>query len=73
LWPRKSHPSRDSHQRGLRQQQVVAQKIPSIKGFPPKRPETTTSYGPVNPIHEGIPIKNLYEDFEKMNAYEIFT
>jgi hypothetical protein len=32
-------------------------KIPSIKGFPPKRPETTTSCGPENPIHEGIPPK----------------
>jgi hypothetical protein len=43
--------------RGLRQQQVVAQKIPSIKGFPPKRPETTTSCGPENPIHQGIPTR----------------
>jgi hypothetical protein len=39
----------------------VAQKIPSIKGFPPKRPEITTSCGPENPIHQGIPTKKRPE------------
>jgi hypothetical protein len=32
-------------------------KIPSIKEFSPKRPETTTSCGQENPIHQGIPTK----------------
>jgi hypothetical protein len=31
---KKSHPSRDSHRKGLRQQQVVAQKNPIHEGIP---------------------------------------
>jgi hypothetical protein len=76
LWPRKSHPRRDSH---------------------PKRPETTTSCGLENPIHEGIPTQRAPEqqravaqkvpptkgfppkrkirqvDFEKVNAEKVFV
>jgi hypothetical protein len=41
----------------VREKGYLIAKIPSIKGFLPKRPETTTSCGPENPIHQGIPIK----------------
>jgi hypothetical protein len=41
----------------VREKGFLIAKIPSIKGFPPKRPETTTSCGLENPIHQGIPIK----------------
>jgi uncharacterized protein with gpF-like domain len=41
----------------VREKGFLIAKIPSIKGFPPKRPETTTSCVPENPIHQGIPTK----------------
>jgi hypothetical protein len=40
----------------VREKGFLIAKIPSIKGFPPKRPKTT-SCGPENPIHQGIPTK----------------
>jgi hypothetical protein len=53
---------RDSQSSNVKEEKVrekgsLIAKIPSIKGFPPKRPETTTSCGPENPIHQGIPTK----------------
>jgi hypothetical protein len=41
----------------VREKGFLIAKIPSTKGFPPKRPETTTSCGPENLIHQGIPTK----------------
>jgi hypothetical protein len=41
----------------VREKGFLIARIPSIKGFPSKRPETTTSCGPENPIHQGIPTK----------------
>jgi hypothetical protein len=45
----------------VREKGFLIAKIPSIKGFLPKRPETTTTCGPVNPIHQGIPTKKRPE------------
>jgi hypothetical protein len=45
LWPKKSHPRRDSHRKKARDNNKLWPKIPSTKGFPPKRPETAISCG----------------------------
>jgi hypothetical protein len=69
LWPRKSHPSRDSHQKGRRQQQVVAYKNPIHEGIPTKKAGDNDKLWPRKILStKGFPSKNLYEDFEKMNA-----